>query len=46
MTARGDLDRGRGRGPGGAGPTVPVPAAPADVARYVEAYSELLAELR
>jgi glutamate-1-semialdehyde 2,1-aminomutase len=30
----------------GAGPTVPVPAARADVARYVEAYSELLAQLR
>jgi glutamate-1-semialdehyde 2,1-aminomutase len=30
----------------GAGPTVPVPAARADVTRYVEAYSELLAQLR
>ena len=30
----------------GAGPTVPVPAAPADVTRYLEAYSELLARLR
>jgi glutamate-1-semialdehyde 2,1-aminomutase len=30
----------------GAGPTVPVPATRADVARYVEAYSELLAKLR
>ena len=30
----------------GAGPTVPVPAARADVARYVEAYSELLVQLR
>jgi glutamate-1-semialdehyde 2,1-aminomutase len=30
----------------GAGPTVPVPAAPADVTRYLEAYSELLAQLR
>ena len=30
----------------GAGPTVPVPAARADVARYLEAYSELLAQLR
>jgi glutamate-1-semialdehyde 2,1-aminomutase len=30
----------------GAGPTVPVPAARADVARYVNAYAELLAELR
>jgi glutamate-1-semialdehyde 2,1-aminomutase len=30
----------------GAGPTVPVPAARADVSRYVEAYGELLAELR
>ncbi len=30
----------------GAGPTVPVPATSADVARYVTAYSELLAELR
>jgi glutamate-1-semialdehyde 2,1-aminomutase len=29
----------------GAGPTVPIPAAPADVDRYVSAYSELLAEL-
>jgi Aminotransferase class-III len=29
----------------GAGPTVPVPAARADVARYVEDYTELLAEL-
>jgi len=30
----------------GAGPTVPVPATLADVTRYVEAYSELLAALR
>src|SRR5215471_10238652 len=30
----------------GAGPTVPVPATPADVTRYLEAYSELLARLR
>lgn len=30
----------------GAGPTVPVPAAPADVTRYLEAYRELLASLR
>jgi glutamate-1-semialdehyde 2,1-aminomutase len=30
----------------GAGPTVPVPATSADVARYVTAYAELLAELR
>jgi glutamate-1-semialdehyde 2,1-aminomutase len=30
----------------GAGPTVPVPATRADVARYLEAYSELLAKLR
>ncbi|HEV3292778.1 MAG TPA: aminotransferase class III-fold pyridoxal phosphate-dependent enzyme, partial [Streptosporangiaceae bacterium] len=30
----------------GAGPTVPVPATAADVARYVSAYGELLAELR
>jgi glutamate-1-semialdehyde 2,1-aminomutase len=29
----------------GAGPTVPVPAAPADVTRYLEAYTELLAQL-
>jgi glutamate-1-semialdehyde 2,1-aminomutase len=29
----------------GAGPTVPVPATRADVARYLEAYGELLAEL-
>ena len=29
----------------GAGPTVPVPATRADVARYVEDYTELLAEL-
>jgi glutamate-1-semialdehyde 2,1-aminomutase len=29
----------------GAGPTVPVPAAPADVDRYLEAYAELLATL-
>jgi glutamate-1-semialdehyde 2,1-aminomutase len=27
----------------GAGPTVPVPATPADVTRYLEAYGELLA---
>jgi glutamate-1-semialdehyde 2,1-aminomutase len=30
----------------GAGPTVPVPATSADVTRYIEAYSELLAQLR
>jgi glutamate-1-semialdehyde 2,1-aminomutase len=30
----------------GAGPTVPVPATRADVTRYVNAYAELLAELR
>ena len=30
----------------GAGPTVPVPATRADVARYLEAYSELLGKLR
>jgi len=30
----------------GAGPTVPVPATRADVDRYVNAYAELLAELR
>jgi len=30
----------------GAGPTVPVPATRGDVARYVNAYAELLAELR
>ncbi len=30
----------------GAGPTVPVPATRADVSRYVEAYSDLLARLR
>ena len=30
----------------GAGPTVPIPATRADVARYLEAYSELLAQLR
>jgi glutamate-1-semialdehyde 2,1-aminomutase len=30
----------------GAGPTVPVPAGQADVARYVEAYGDLLAALR
>jgi len=30
----------------GAGPTVPVPAAPADVTRYLEAYSDLLTQLR
>jgi glutamate-1-semialdehyde 2,1-aminomutase len=30
----------------GAGPTVPVPATPADVTRYLEAYSELLTQLR
>jgi glutamate-1-semialdehyde 2,1-aminomutase len=29
----------------GAGPTVPVPAAPADVDRYLEAYAELLTTL-
>ena len=29
----------------GAGPTVPIPAAEADVDRYVTAYGELLAEL-
>jgi glutamate-1-semialdehyde 2,1-aminomutase len=30
----------------GAGPTVPIPAAAADVTRYVEAYGDLLAQLR
>jgi hypothetical protein len=30
----------------GAGPTVTVPATRADVARYLDAYGELLAELR
>jgi glutamate-1-semialdehyde 2,1-aminomutase len=30
----------------GAGPTVPIPATRADVARYLRAYSELLARLR
>jgi glutamate-1-semialdehyde 2,1-aminomutase len=30
----------------GAGPTVPVPATRADVTRYIEAYGELLAQLR
>jgi glutamate-1-semialdehyde 2,1-aminomutase len=30
----------------GAGPTVPVPAARADVTRYLEAYADLLAQLR
>ena len=30
----------------GAGPTVPVPATPADVTRYLQAYSGLLAQLR
>jgi glutamate-1-semialdehyde 2,1-aminomutase len=30
----------------GAGPTVPVPATRGDVARYVQAYGELLAALR
>jgi glutamate-1-semialdehyde 2,1-aminomutase len=30
----------------GAGPAVPVPATPAEVTRYLEAYSELLAQLR
>ena len=30
----------------GAGPTVPVPATRADVTRYVNAYAELLAQLR
>jgi glutamate-1-semialdehyde 2,1-aminomutase len=30
----------------GAGPTVPVPAGRGDVNRYVNAYAELLAELR
>jgi glutamate-1-semialdehyde 2,1-aminomutase len=30
----------------GAGPTVPVPAAHVDVTRYLEAYSELLTQLR
>jgi glutamate-1-semialdehyde 2,1-aminomutase len=30
----------------GAGPTVPVPATRADVTRYLEAYSDLLAQLR
>ena len=30
----------------GAGPTVPVPATRADVDRYLQAYGELLAQLR
>ena len=30
----------------GAGPTVPVPATRTDVDRYLEAYGDLLAELR
>jgi hypothetical protein len=30
----------------GAGPAVPIPAARAHVTRYIEAYAELLAELR
>jgi glutamate-1-semialdehyde 2,1-aminomutase len=30
----------------GAGPTVPIPATPADVARYLQAYHDLLAQLR
>ena len=30
----------------GAGPTVPVPATTADVARYLQAYHDLLAQLR
>jgi hypothetical protein len=30
----------------GAGPTVPVPATRADVARYLQAYHDLLAQLR
>ena len=34
------IDHGRG-----AGPTVPVPAARADVTRYLEAYHDLLARL-
>jgi hypothetical protein len=29
----------------GAGPTVPMPAAPADVDRYLQAYAELLEQL-
>jgi glutamate-1-semialdehyde 2,1-aminomutase len=36
---------GRMEGAARSGPTVPVPATPADVARYVEDYTELLAEL-
>jgi glutamate-1-semialdehyde aminotransferase len=32
-------------GPAGAGPTVPVPAAAADVDRYLQAYAELLEQL-
>jgi glutamate-1-semialdehyde 2,1-aminomutase len=39
-------DRGVWEALPGAGPTVPVPATPADVARYVDAYGELLTSLR
>jgi glutamate-1-semialdehyde 2,1-aminomutase len=39
-------NRGIWDGLPGAGPTVPVPATRADVTRYVNAYAELLAELR
>jgi len=39
-------NRGIWEGLPGAGPTAPVPATRADVARYVGAYGELLAELR
>jgi glutamate-1-semialdehyde 2,1-aminomutase len=38
-------NRGVWEGLPGAGPTVPVPAARADVERYVQAYGDLLAEL-
>jgi glutamate-1-semialdehyde 2,1-aminomutase len=39
-------NRGVWEGLPGAGPTVPVPASRADVARYLTAYGELLAEIR
>ena len=39
-------NRGIWEGLPGAGPTVPVPAARADVTRYLNAYGELLATLR
>ena len=39
-------NRGIWDGLPGAGPTVPVPATRADVTRYVNAYAELLADLR